>query len=232
VSEPAGAEVLDNPVRSSLLGPHAHLAEWHGDVVRYRPDVASFVGLPDQPDPSSWANLAALLGPGGMALIAGAPTVVPRGWQIAREIDGVQLVDTGVEAAADEEAVVLTASDVPDMLALVERTQPGPFLAGATEMGVYRGIRRDGALIAMAGERMHPSGWTEVSAVCTDEAFRGQGLAARLVRAVVLEISGRGETAFLHAAASNVGAIRVYESLGFELRRPVRFLGVRVPESG
>jgi predicted GNAT family acetyltransferase len=81
----------------------------------------------------------------------------------------------------------------------------------------------------MAGERLHPPGWTEISAVCTDPAFRGRGLAARLVRAVGAGIRARGETPFLHAAASNVHAIRLYESLGFRLRRELIFSALRVP---
>jgi GNAT superfamily N-acetyltransferase len=79
------------------------------------------------------------------------------------------------------------------MLDLVARTRPGPFLARTPHLGTYLGIRRGGALVAMAGERMRPPGWTEISAVCTDPAHRGQGLAARLVRAVALVVRERGD---------------------------------------
>ena len=93
---------------------------------------------------------------------------------------------------------MLGAADVPEMLDLVERTQPGPFLARTVELGTYLGIRRDGRLVAMAGERLHPPGFTEISAVCTDAAYRGQGLATRLVRAVAAGIRRRGRDA-VHA---------------------------------
>jgi predicted GNAT family acetyltransferase len=96
-------------------------------------------------------------------------------------------------------------------------------------MGTYLGLRHEGALIAMAGERMRPPGWTEISAVCTDPAFRGRGLATRLIRAVAHGIRARGERAFLHAGVTNTGAIRLYESIGFELRRRPTFRAVRVP---
>jgi predicted GNAT family acetyltransferase len=82
----------------------------------------------------------------------------------------------------------------------------------------------------MAGERLHPPGWTEISAVCTDAAWRGQGLASRLVLAVAAGIRARSETPFLHAAASNVNAIRLYEELGFRLRKTTVFSATRVPE--
>jgi predicted GNAT family acetyltransferase len=96
-------------------------------------------------------------------------------------------------------------------------------------MGAYYGIRRQGRLVAMAGERLRPPGWTEVSAVCTDPEHRGQGLAGRLVRHTAAGVAARGETPFLHAAAGNTGAIRLYESLGFTLRRPTRFHFLTVP---
>lgn len=82
----------------------------------------------------------------------------------------------------------------------------------------------------MAGERLHPPGWTEISAVCTDPSVRGQGLATRLVLAVAHGIRERGETPFLHTAAGNHNAIRLYDSLGFRLRRRTVFLTARAPE--
>ncbi|WP_442874812.1 GNAT family N-acetyltransferase [Amycolatopsis sp. NBC_00345] len=138
----------------------------------------------------------------------------------------------GEAVSAEDFAVVrLGEADVPEMLDLVARAQPGPFLPRTVFLGTYLGIRHEGALVAMAGERLHPPGWTEISAVCTDPAFRGRGLAARLVRAVGAGIRARGETPFLHAAASNVNAIRLYESLGFRLRREMIFSALQVPGS-
>ena len=98
------------------------------------------------------------------------------------------------------------------------------------ELGGYRGVRDDaGRLIAMAGRRMNPPGHIEISAVCTDPAHRGRGLAGDLVRAVASEIERDGGIAFLHAAATNVGAIRLYRALGFEMRREITFTGLRAP---
>ncbi len=221
--------VLDNPARASLLGPHARLAVRHGQAVRYRPDVSVFVSVPDQPDDAAWRDVAELLGAGTVALISGLRTPAPEGWEIVSDGEGVQMVDNGVAATPDAEAVRLGDADVPEMLALVGRTRPGPFRARTIEMGTYLGFRHGGRLIAMAGERLQPPGFTEVSAVCTDPAYRRRGLATRLVLAVAAGIRERGDTPLLHAAASNVNAIGLYESLGFQLRRRTRFLGVRVP---
>lgn len=209
---------LDNPVWASLTGPHARFAQRHGRAVRYRPDVAPLLAMADD---EAWPDLAALVGPDAVVVVT-VESAPPPDWSLVDEIPGVQLVDAGVSAAPAPDAVRLTAADVPDMLDLVARTEPGPFRDRTVELGTYLGIRRDGKLIAMAGERVHPPGWTEISAVCTDPAHRGQGLASALVRALVLGIRARGEQALLHASASNTDAIRLYQSLGFRLRaRPV-----------
>ncbi|MFJ8750147.1 GNAT family N-acetyltransferase [Streptomyces sp. NPDC102441] len=228
-TEPEASHPLDNPARASLTGPHAHFAERYGRILRYHPDVTPWLALPDVPDPQDWADVAALAGPGASVTLTAFREPPPADWEIVFQAEGVQLVDESVDAAPDPEAVLLGPADVPDMLALVERTRPGPFLPRTVELGTYLGIRRAGVLVAMAGERLHPPGWTEISAVCTDSSVRGQGLATRLVRAVAHGVRERGETPFLHAAASNTSAIRLYESLGFTLRRTTAFLSALVP---
>jgi ribosomal protein S18 acetylase RimI-like enzyme len=220
---------LDNPARAALLGPQAHLAERCGAVLRYAADISPFAGLPDEPGPDDWSDLAKLIGAGGVAATAGVPAVPPPGWQVLMNVDAVQLTGELVAAAPDVEAIPLGAADVPEMLDLVARTRPGPFLPRTIELGGYLGIRRDGALVAMAGERLRPPGWAEISAVCTDPAFRGQGLATRLTLAVAAAITARGEQPFLHAASDNVTALKLYESLGFRLRRPATFVVARAP---
>jgi predicted GNAT family acetyltransferase len=112
---------------------------------------------------------------------------------------------------------------------LVRATRPGPFLARTVELGGYLGIRREGRLVAMAGERLRPPGWAEISAVCTAADYRGQGLGTRLVLAVAAGIRDRGEIPFMHTAADNVNAIRLYEALGFVHRRTTVFRAARVP---
>ena len=213
---------LDNPVRSALLGPHAGLARRDGAVLRYPAEVSRFLALRELTQ-AAWHDLASVLGPDEQALFAGVPEPLPSGWVSTFTLPGVQLVAAEPIGAVDPEAVVLGPADVPEMLDLVERTKPGPFHPRTIELGTYLGIRIEGTLAAMAGERMHPPGYTEISAVCTDPAFRGQGLATRLVRAVAHGIEARGETPSLHAAGTNVNAIRLYEQLGFRLRRELVF---------
>ncbi|MFE0019671.1 GNAT family N-acetyltransferase [Amycolatopsis sp. NPDC059021] len=227
------ASPLDNPTWASLTGPHAGFAQRHGQALRYPADVVPFYAVPGEPGERIWHDLAGLAGPGQVAHVAfpDGELIPPDGWAVVNHIHGVQLVDAGLTPAEDPEAIRLGPADVPEMLDLVERTQPGPFLPRTIELGTYLGIRHHGALVAMAGERLRPPGWTEISAVCTDPAHRGKGLATRLVLAVAAGIRARGETPMLHTTAANTTAIRLYESLGFAVRRKAEVLAVRVPPS-
>lgn len=220
---------LHNPVRASLLGAHARFAERKGNVLRYPPEMSPFIGMPDDPGPDDWADVAALVGPGGMVFTPATYAAFPDDWEVLGRGDGVQMVAENLRPAEEPEAVVLGPADVPEMLDLAARTKPGPFGPRTIEFGTYLGIRREGKLVAMAGERLRPPGYTEVSAVCTDDAWRGHGFASRLSRAVAAIIMARGETPFLHAVATNTTAIRLYESLGFTLRRTTVFPRARVP---
>lgn len=219
---------LDNPVLSSLTGAHARFAQRRGNVLRYPVDVCPFVAFPDEPDDCDWADAAGLLGPGAQLSLTGIRVSPPADWEVTIIGEGVQMTGDDLEVGGDQEAEPLGPADAPEMLDLTARAKPGPFLPRTFELGVYLGIRRHGKLVAMAGERLHPDGWTEISAVCTDDAWRGHGLAGRLIRAVGAGIRARGEIPFLHALATNP-AIGLYEKLGFQYRRGITFATARIP---
>jgi ribosomal protein S18 acetylase RimI-like enzyme len=223
------AFLLDNAAWTSLHGPHARFAQVQGQAARYPEDVSPFVAIAPEPDDRVWSDLATLVGPGGNIALAGAQLAPPSGWEVVGRGEGVQMIAPNFRGDGDPEIVRLSSHDVPDMLELIERTKPGPFLARTIELGDYLGIRRNGVLVAMAGERLHPPGWTEISAVCTDGQYRGQGLATRLVNAVGAGIVARGDIPFLHASSLNTNAIRLYESLGFTVRRRPVFQMLQIP---
>ena len=226
----ADAAVLDNPAWHALTGPHARFATGNDLVRRYPEEVAPFVAVRTWDDPEVWDALRDLVGPGAPVGLSAVEQAFPPGWEDLGGGDGVQLVETrALQPRPDAEAVLLGADDVAEMLAIVERNQPGPFRPRTHELGRYIGIRRGGRLVAMAGERLHPDGWTEISAVSTDAAYRRQGLASRLVLDVAFHIQQRGDRALMHAAASNVNAIAAYERLGFALRRRTKFAFGRTP---
>jgi ribosomal protein S18 acetylase RimI-like enzyme len=214
------AHVLDNAVWHALTGPRRAFGERRGRAARFDPDVAPFAAVEDPADPAAWSDLAALVGPGRRAVFLAPPVEPPSGWTVTWHRPCHQLVATGVDTEGPQaELLVLGPDDVPEMLELIELTQPGPFAPRTLELGGYVGVRNDdGHLVAMAGERLATEGFVEVSAVCTRPELRGTGLASALVRAVVAGIRARGDEAFLHVADNNLNALRLYLALGFTER--------------
>jgi ribosomal protein S18 acetylase RimI-like enzyme len=224
---------LANPLWHALTGRQSAAAERVGLAVRYEPAVAPFAALPDAPTREAWDDLAALVGGRGVALLFGPAMSAPPGWTELFSGSGVQMVAREDDDDGTPEAGLtsLTPTHVPAMLDLVERTRPGPFAARTIELGTYLGVFEGNALVAMAGERMRLPEHTEISAVCTDAAVRGRGLATSLVRSLARRIRHRDERPLLHVAADNVGAIRLYEALGFQTVRTLRFVGLRAPDA-
>lgn len=224
-----GDDPLGNAVWHALRGGHAALAERRGAAARYPRDVTVFAALPDRPDAVAWRDLGDLVGPGGRAVLFRERVHRPPGWAVEHELPGVQLVAPAGIGRRDEEAVALTDADRPEATALVEATRPGPWRPGTMAMGRYVGLRHEGRLVALAGERLRPAGHVEISAVCTLPGWRGRGLATRLVRHLVDAIEDDGAVAFLHAAADNEPAIRLYRHLGLTPSREVTAVVVRAP---
>lgn len=214
-------KMLDRPVWSSLSTAHAGLSVGDELARRYRSDINRFASACDDSDVALEA-LARLVPSSEQVFILQVPDIaVPAGLTAVKRAQGVQLVaQAPVAPPADGVAdiIALGESDAAEMLALATLTEPGPFLARTHRMGSFFGIRIDGRLAAMAGERFRFPGYTEVSGVCTHPDFRGRGLARRLSRHVAATIAARGDTAFLHAWKSNAPAIALYESLGFQWR--------------
>ncbi|MFP6561912.1 GNAT family N-acetyltransferase [Paraburkholderia sp. B3] len=223
--EAGTAHPLDKAIGNALAGRHHAFAEGDDRVRRYAGTVAPFGAIADT-SPESFRTLRALIEQHGpTALVTVSEVVPPAGFSIARRDTLLQMVWQGEPDRQHEPPHVrLTVQDVPEMLALVAATQPGPFGPRTIELGTYIGIRHEGKLAAMAGERIKPDGFTEISAVCVDPAFRGQGLAASLMKRLISTIAARSETPFLHVIASNRGAIALYEKLGFVERRAMHLM--------
>lgn len=212
-------DILNRPIWHALTTRQSVYAEGGPAAKRFMTSVSPFVASVDDAAPSLEA-VRDLIPEDGMSVFLQAtacPTLTET--EVVFAADGVQMVATKKFSAEDESGIInLAEADAPDMQALAAVTKPGPFLPRTHELGRFIGIRENGALVAMAGERMKLDGFTEISAVCTHPDFRGRGLAGRLMRIVAARICARGETPFLHAFASNENAIRLYETLGFELR--------------
>lgn len=213
---------LDNAIWASLTTGHAAMARINGDARRYPGEVSPLAAL-REPTASAFSDLRALVDPEeGVALFTVEPIRTPDDWEVVRSRWIEQMVWVGPTETSSAPALVLGERDAPEMTALAATTEPGPFLDGTIRMGHYIGIRsRDGRLIAMAGERLKPGGFTEISAVCTSPEHRGRGLARALVARMVARILGEGRTPFLHVKSENA-AKSLYEKLGFQARRAIQ----------
>ena len=229
---PSTPHPLDNVVWSALASAHAPLA-LGGDLARrYPPRVAGFVGLRDG-SPEARAALAALVEPGEEVLMLAAPGLVPgEAFEITFEKELVQMIAPAVTGEPRDATRFepLDDADIPQMLALVEQTQPGPFRERTIDFGGFLGHKVDGELVAMGGRRMQLADFVEVSGICTDPAFRGQGLARDLVLILARRIAAEGRTPMLHAFGDNHAAIALYEKLGFVVR--ARPLAMRLRRRG
>ncbi len=209
---------LDRAVWNALTTVQAHLAIAEGGLLRFDPAYALFVaartGAPAEE--TDWAGLARRTGP--LALFEVDP-VVPPGLVMVDRIDCQQMVCTNLKAGGrSHDFEPLTDADGPEMLALATLTKPGPFLEKTHLLGPFIGIRDEGRLVAMAGERLNLDGFGEVSGVCTHPDYRGRGYAGALMRVVAQRILERGHTVFLHARIGHEATIAFYETLGFRRR--------------
>ncbi len=221
---------LDRPAWSALTSRHAALAEQRRGARRYNPAAVPFAATRDDA-PDDVAALGELIGPGQVAVFPQADTVVlPPGLTRVQEFEAVQMVATApFEPFEDERVQPLGRADAAEMLALATLTKPGPFTLRALDLGRFWGVRQAGRLVAMAGERMSLTGYTELSGVCTHPDVRGQGLGRLMSRYVSAQISARGEGVFLHGYAGNAVAIGLYESIGFRIRTPMQVVVAERP---
>lgn len=212
--------LLDRPIWSALTTSQRHLAEGGPQALRYPVDMTPFADMVDM-SPASFAALGELMsGSQVAALFTPEPVDVPAGFKVVLAESGEQMIGSPADSPLrDAEIVRLGAADVSAMLALTELTKPGPFALRTHELGTFLGIRAGGELVAMAGERMRPGKFTEMTAVCVHPEHRGRGYAQALLAAIARRIEARGEIPFLHVFSSNASAIALYQRQGMRIRR-------------
>lgn len=211
---------LDRPVWHALTTRQAALAEGGALARRYPSDIAPFADMPDM-SAQSFAALGALMSPSDYAvLFTPDPVTAPAEFKILLAKTGEQMIGMPAETAGrTADIVTLGADDVAAMMELTKLTNPGPFAARTHELGTFLGVRIDGRLVAMAGERMKPADYTEITAVCVHPDYRRRGYAQMLLGAVARQVSARGEIPFLHVFSDNDSAIALYRRQGMEIRR-------------
>jgi len=216
---------LDNVCWSAFSGPHQiGFTEGTNDARWLLSDFGPFGAVADTNSPK-WEPFLRINNPELIvALFSDHFFEPPAPLEVVIRAEAIQFISPGIlpEPQAGLGIVKLSADDAAEMRALALETKPGPFLPRTHELGTFFGIRVDGVLVAMAGERMRPAGFTEISAVCTRDAFRGRGYAAALVLTVAQNVRVRGDVPFLHVAAENTKAIELYIRLGFIERMKVK----------
>lgn len=216
---------LDNVIWTALTTRQSEFAESYGQARRFVPEVSPLAAFAE-PMREGYESLAGLVGPGGtVRLFLDTPYQARAGWSLLNGSPMPEMVYAGATNSSglsphkeNAEIVELGVADSDEMIALTALTKPGPFDKRTHELGTYLGIRREGKLVAMAGERLKIPGYTEVSAVCTHPEHTGRGYARVLMTEVMQRILGRGETPFLHVREDNLNAIALYHKLGFTER--------------
>jgi ribosomal protein S18 acetylase RimI-like enzyme len=215
----------------ALSGPQRQFSLGDERARRFREDVGPFCALPDEAGAENYAVLRELVGPGNVAILFRDDLAHPDNWEVIGTINAVQMIGPTAPFAhvVDPRVSALGADDVDDMMSLTSQTKPGPFEKETWQLGAYLGIRIDGRLVAMAGQRAQTLDYVEISAVCTDNEFTGKGLARALVFAQIEIINSAGKVPMLHAAATNTRAIALYEAWGFQHRRTIHGVITRTP---
>lgn len=223
---------LDNVIWNALTARQDHFALGDKRARRFLSEIGPLSGFEDAED-GGYDFLAALLGDKDTAAVfLDSPYKAHAEFEWIAGAPLVQMVcengkSSTPRADSNTDIIKLDSRDSPEMIELTALTKPGPFGTRTHELGYYVGIRRDGKLVAMAGERLKVPGYTEVSAVCTHPDYLGRGYAGALMTEVMRGIRLRGETPFLHARGDNVRAIAVYERLGFVTRKMGHFAVLR-----
>jgi predicted GNAT family acetyltransferase len=210
---------LDHPIWNALTTRQQALAEGSERARRFPPVIAPFADMIDM-SAESFAALGTLMSGSEIAVLFTPEAVTaPPEFKVLLAETGEQMVGTPAESAIPGvEAIALGVADVPAMMELTALTKPGPFSARTHELGCFLGVRINGQLVAMAGERMKPANYTEITAVCVHPDHRGRGYAQMLLGAVARQIAARGEIPFLHVFTSNASAIALYRRQGMDVR--------------
>ena len=231
--------LLDNPAWSALTTEQANFSQGTTGAKRYRRDILPFSALAPG---SAAADLDPLIAPDESFFLIGDLPVLPAHWTLELQLPCAQLIapENGFAgglgsarsvlpalSAGQEEIYLLGEEDKREMFQLITRVQPGYYHPDSRQLGEYYGIRREGRLVAMAGERMRLTGFSELSAVATLPEYTGRGYAQQLMAQLCRRQRAAGIMPFLHVSKANSRALRLYEHLGFRHRRDITFWRVK-----
>ncbi|MEJ7746513.1 MAG: GNAT family N-acetyltransferase [Luteimonas sp.] len=214
---------LDNPFWSLLRTRHRALAKCVGDVARYPPEYAPFLGVVSAGMDVS-AAIASLVEPDETVYLLGVAPTLPDGWQLEAYRPLAQMICTTPLPVIDGPDIIeLSGAHRADVLALTALVYPHYFRPRTMDMGRYFGMYQDGRLAAMIGERLGTDAHTEMSAICTHPDFHGRGYARRLTAMLTNDTLDHRRTPFLHVSHENIRAKQVYGQIGYRHRCDIPF---------
>ena len=218
-------DLLINPVWHSLETVHRNMRIGDDVMKRYPSSILQVMGC-ENPEQADLNDIKAIVTPGEHIYMVGTIPTLPEAWELKAAIECLQMVYTQtsyIELSARETIIELDAHDAPEMLELVNLIQPGFFYSDTYLLGRYIGIRKNNKLVALAGERLKMTGFTEISAVSTHPDYTGRGYARLLTAQIANKNIDQGNIPFLHVRRANERAIKVYDSLGFSEVRKIYF---------
>ncbi|KQO32688.1 acetyltransferase [Flavobacterium sp. Leaf82] len=216
---------LDNPVWNSLSESHAEFVIDYNGTQFYDPNYCPFGGFVKPESTLDAINQYSALAES--FFIVGEKPEIADSLKIVKELVCLQMIIYNkIDQPITEEIIKLTEEHIDELLHLVNLVQPGYFKNKTPSLGNYYGIFKDNQLVAITGERMKMNDFTEVSAIITHPDHTGKGYAKQLITQVVNRIFDENITPYLHVVESNIGAIALYEKLGFVTRRKINFWNI------
>jgi GNAT superfamily N-acetyltransferase len=215
---------FDNPPMEALRSSQQHFAIVAGRARKYPGDVTPFAAIEDD-SLEALRDLLSIMRPGEATyIVSESPLVMPKGLGCGGPLGVKQMTyprDRPLPFGLESDGVTiesLSCANAAEMVELTTVAFPGFFRIRTCEMGHYYGIRHEGQLVAMCGERMNIGDCHEISGLCTHPEFRGRGYAAVLMMQLMRDHRNAGLQSYLHVSANNENAIALYERMGFDHR--------------
>ncbi|WP_282081260.1 GNAT family N-acetyltransferase [Aquimarina algiphila] len=216
---------LDNPVWNSLNEIHSRFCIDYENGKFYKPDYCPFGGFFNlmnfEDDIEKYAtNVNNFYVVGNIAALVQKDKLIVNKNLVCNQMVLKEPFDIEIKEHIYE---LKSYNQKKDLYDLVNFVQPGYFNKKTSDLGKYFGMYKNNKLIATTGERMKMNKFTEVSAVVTHPDHSGKGYAKQLIKHTTEQIFRENKVPYLHVLESNIGAIKLYEKLGFSTRRKISF---------
>lgn len=214
--------LLDNPIWTALSSGNKEFAKGNDRAKYFSEEVSPFAAVEEINQKEVRFLFDTVPSDLVFAIFTPHEMKIQEPWKMIQHMKVLQMVYDQLlpkPVIRHHDLVPLQRKDVPEMLSLTKLTDPGPFLPRTIEFGNYMGIFEENRLVAMAGQRLRPSPYVEISAICTHPDYMGNGYARSLIVNQLDQILAEPGIPFLHVKWDNLKAIQLYTGLGFSIRK-------------